>query len=123
MPFNYLFTLLISFLLGIVFEGKLRRLALRHNILTSKGIPLIGGISIGLSFSFTCLIGFYLFRNLSKEAIGLLSSALIMLIFGIIDDQRELSIWAKLLVQIVATTLLIFFGIKTQLIFFGPLPI
>src|SRR3989338_3074225 len=31
----------------------------------------------------------------------------------------ELSIWAKLLVQIIATTALVFFGVKTKIVFFG----
>jgi len=42
-----------------------------------------------------------------------------MLAFGIIDDWRELSIWAKFLVQIIAVGLLAFFGVKTQIVGIG----
>lgn len=40
-----------------------------------------------------------------------------MLIFGVIDDWREFSIWAKFLVQIIAVSCLVVFGVKTQIAF------
>ncbi|MBU1727300.1 MAG: undecaprenyl/decaprenyl-phosphate alpha-N-acetylglucosaminyl 1-phosphate transferase, partial [Candidatus Omnitrophica bacterium] len=42
-----------------------------------------------------------------------------MLIFGLLDDCRELSIIAKFLVQIIATTVLVIFGIRTQIVYIG----
>lgn len=119
MPFSYQIILLLSFLLGVVFALQLIRLSLRFKLLIPKGIPLVGGIGIGLSFSIACLIGFYLFKNFSKESIGLLCSSLVILFFGVVDDWRELSIWAKFLIQIIATALLVFFGIKTQIVYIG----
>jgi len=44
-----------------------------------------------------------------------------MLIFGVIDDWKELSILAKFLVQTVAASLLIFFGVRTQIVYIGTL--
>lgn len=123
MLINYLLIVLISFLAVISLIGLLRKLALKCKLLLApQGIPLIGGVSIGLSFSLTCLFGLFLFRSLSKEVTGLLFASLIILIFGIIDDWRELSILAKFLVQIIATCLLIFFGIRTQIVYIGNLP-
>lgn len=49
-------------------------------------------------------------------------SSVTMLTFGIIDDWRELSIRAKFLVQIIATALLISFGIRTQISYIGDIP-
>jgi len=54
--------------------------------------------------------------------LGIIIAALIMLIFGIIDDWRELSIKAKFSVQIIATILLVLFGIRTQIVYIGALP-
>jgi UDP-GlcNAc:undecaprenyl-phosphate GlcNAc-1-phosphate transferase len=54
--------------------------------------------------------------------VGIIITATIMLIFGLIDDWRELSVGAKFLVQIIATSLLIFFGIKTQIVYIGNVP-
>ncbi|MBL7196823.1 MAG: undecaprenyl/decaprenyl-phosphate alpha-N-acetylglucosaminyl 1-phosphate transferase [Candidatus Omnitrophica bacterium] len=105
--------------MGLFFVFLFKKLAFKYNLLISQGIPLIGGISIGLSFSIACLLGFFLYGGFLREAIGLIIAAIIILIFGVIDDRRELSIIAKFLVQIVATTLLIFFGVKTQIVYIG----
>jgi UDP-GlcNAc:undecaprenyl-phosphate GlcNAc-1-phosphate transferase len=99
-----------------------RKIALRYKILTPQGIPLVGGIAMGLSFLFVaCLVWFSLYRSLLQETKGIIIASLIMLVFGIIDDWRELSILAKFLVQIIATTLMIAFGIRTQIVYIGNL--
>ena len=116
---TYFFIASVAFLLGIVLMPLLRKLALRYKILTPQGIPLIGGISIGLSFSVACLFGFFIYGSFPREAIGIIIAAIIILIFGIIDDRRELSIITKFLVQIVAVTLLISFGVRTQMAYIG----
>jgi len=85
------------------------------------GIPLIGGIAIGLSFVLASTLSLSLYRGFSKEIIGIIIASFMMLIFGVIDDLRELSISAKFLVQIIATSLLILFGIKTQIVYIGDL--
>ncbi|MFH1413460.1 MAG: MraY family glycosyltransferase [Candidatus Omnitrophota bacterium] len=84
-----------------------------------KGISLIGGLGIGLVFIFDSLLGFIIFRNLSEFPIGLIVPAVIILVFGLIDDYRELSIKAKFLVQIAATALLISSGIRTHIVYLG----
>ncbi len=122
MPIKYLFVFLVSFFLGLAFISLLKRVALRYKSLRPKGIPLIGGIAMGLSFLITSLIAFAGNANLSAQVAGLMIASAIMLIWGVIDDLRELSISAKFLAQIIATTLLIFFGIKIQMVFFGALP-
>jgi len=121
MLIKYLLIALQGFLAGMVFVFLFRRLSLRYRILIPQGIPLIGGIAMGLSFIFSSLVGFSLFGGLSQEARGIIIASFIMLVFGVIDDWRELSILAKFLVQIIATALLIFFGIRTQIIQIGNL--
>ena len=84
-----------------------------------KGVPLIGGIAIGLSFFVASLLGLFLYNNLSSQALGIMMVSAITLVFGVIDDLRELSIRTKFLVQVVTIILLISFGIKTQIIYFN----
>lgn len=122
MPINYLLVILSGLLLGMVSISISKRLALRYKILISQGIPLVGGIGMGFSFILVSLFSFLLYRGLSRETIGIIVASSIMLIFGAIDDWRELSIAAKFLVQIIATSLLIFFGIRTQIVYIGNLP-
>jgi len=112
MLIKYFLIVLQGFLAGMVFVFLFRRLSLRYRILIPQGIPLIGGIAMGLSFIFSSLVGFSLFGGLSQEARGIIIASFIMLAFGVIDDWGgELSILAKFLVQIIATALLILFGI------------
>ncbi len=85
----------------------------------------MGGIAMGIPFIILYLwvhsLGFfYIPRSiLSWQVFGIIISSLIMLVFGVVDDWKELSITTKFLTQIIATSLLIFYGIKTQIIFFS----
>jgi UDP-GlcNAc:undecaprenyl-phosphate GlcNAc-1-phosphate transferase len=75
-----------------------------------------------LSFVLVCLAGAsWLYRGLSQKTMGIIFTSGIMLFFGIVDDWRELSIRTKFLVQIIATSFLIFFGIRTHIIYIGNL--
>jgi UDP-GlcNAc:undecaprenyl-phosphate GlcNAc-1-phosphate transferase len=118
---NYLFIVIASFLLSILFILLFRRIASKYNILKLQDIPLIGGIGMGISFLIVSLIILFLFKVLSLEMFGIILSSLLMLVFGIIDDWRELSVIAKFLVQIIAATLLIIFGVRTQIMYMGSL--
>ena len=118
---SYSLVMLSGFLLGAFFIKILKKFSLSHNLLVSKGIPLIGGVGIGLSFILVSLLSFCIHRGLSREVVGIIVSGGIMLIFGVIDDWRELSIWTKFLVQIIAASLLICFGVRTQIVKIGDL--
>jgi UDP-GlcNAc:undecaprenyl-phosphate GlcNAc-1-phosphate transferase len=87
--------------------------------LIPQGVPLVGGIGMGLSFVFVSLFSFILYLGISRKIFGIIIASSIMLIFGVIDDWRELSIVAKLLIQIIATSVLISFGVKTQIVYIG----
>lgn len=113
--------LLAAFFIGVILMPLFKSLSLRYKILCAQGVPLVGGIGLGLSFLTACLLGFFLLGGLSKEFIGILISSLIMLIFGIIDDLKEFSVKAKFLVQFAAICLLILFGVKTQIVAIGNL--
>lgn len=121
MPVNYFFVFLASFLAGVFFIRLFKKFALKYNILSPGGIPLAGGIGAGLSFFAVCLPVFIFCGYLSREISGILLSSFIMLLFGIIDDKRELSVSAKLLVQIISAAILVAFGIKTQIVDIGNL--
>jgi len=118
---QYSLIFLTGFLLGLFFINLLKKFSLRHNLLVAKGIPLIGGIGISLAFSLVSLSRLLSYGALSKEIIGLVLSSSMMLIFGIIDDWHELSVRTKFLMQIIATGLLIFFGIRTHIVYIGNL--
>jgi len=76
---------------------------------------------MGASFLLASFVGFNLLGGISFQLKGIILSSFIMLIFGVIDDLRELSILAKFTAQIIATGILIFFGVKTQIMSIGAL--
>jgi len=116
---GYALIVLAGFLSGIFFIRLLRKFSLKYNLLSPKGIPLVGGLGMGLSFIIVFLLSLFLYGCAWKELLGIVISSLTMLIFGAIDDWRELSIWAKFLAQIISTALLFYFGVRTQIINIG----
>ncbi|MDD5097389.1 MAG: MraY family glycosyltransferase [Candidatus Omnitrophica bacterium] len=86
-----------------------------------KGIPLVGGLGIALAFILGSLGGLFIFKVISKEITGILLASTAMLIFGLFDDRKELSIKTKFIVQIIASTILILSGVRTNIIYIGTL--
>jgi len=119
MYLKYFLSVSISLLLGIIVVFWLRKISLKYKVLVSSGTPLIGGIAMGVSFLFTCLFIFSLYKNLPREIVAILSASIIILIAGIIDDFRELSVMIKFVVQILATVLVVSFGVRTNIVYIG----
>lgn len=116
---NYVFTILGAFLLSLFLNNFFRKLFLRKKLLISQGVPLSGGMAMAFSFVIVSLLSFSLLRVIPKEIIGIIIASAVMFIFELIDDRKELSIIFKFLAQIAATALLIFFGVKTQIVGLG----
>ena len=108
-----------AFLICMIFIPIFKKYSLRKNILITQGVPLVGGIGLGLSFLGASTIGYFLFGGLSIEFIGVLVSSLAMLILGLRDDLKELSVLGKFLVQILAAAVLICFGVRTHIVYIG----
>jgi len=119
MLINYLLVALSGFFLGILLIFVLKQVSLKYKMLTSLGIPLIGGISMALSFGFAAWLGSLVSYGSVPEAAGIILAAYVMLIFGFIDDLKELSVMLKFLVQSVAAVLLVFAGVKTKIMYIG----
>lgn len=116
---NALVTFLVSFISGvlcIVFMGKLAK---RFKVLSGQQVPVVGGSAIWISFCLACAYSLVLHRTFSIEIAGILCASFLMLIFGIIDDWKELSIASKFFFQIIATAVLIVLGVKTQIVYIG----
>jgi len=113
----------------IVFSGALissmlcifllARVSLKYKILYARGIPLVGGLGIGAAFVFSSCLGVYVFGIAGTKIITILGVSLLMLVFGIVDDLKELSILQKILAQSLCAALLISLGIKTDIMYLG----
>ncbi len=87
-----------------------------------KPIPLIGGLAIFYGF----VISVMCFAVIDRPTMGILCGALIMVTVGVIDDMRDLNAKIKLLFQILAALIVVYFNIEIQYIanpfaaWFGP---
>lgn len=72
-------------------------------------IPLLGGVAIYLSFVITIILKE---GSLTRSQTGILLGATIIVIGGLIDDLRDLRPWIKLLFQVTAAGVLVFFGVE-----------
>ena len=87
-----------------------------------KPIPLIGGLAIFYGFVISVLC----FAVIDRQVMGLLLGSVIIVTVGVIDDMRDLSAKLKLLFQIVAAAIVIYFGVEIEYVanpfakWFGP---
>ncbi len=87
-----------------------------------KPIPLIGGLAIFYGFVISVLC----FAVIDRPTIGILSGALIMVTVGLFDDMRDLNAKLKLVFQILAALIAVYFDIEIRYIanpfsvWFGP---
>ncbi len=87
-----------------------------------KPIPLIGGLAIFYGF----IISVLCFAVIDRPTMGILCGAIIMVTVGVIDDMRDLNARVKLIFQILAALIVVYFGIEIRHIanpffaWFGP---
>lgn len=118
---RYLSIFLLGVFLSTFLISILKKMSARYKFLISKETPLVGGLGMGLCFILISLCGFAIFHSLSREVAGVIICSAVMLIFGIVDDYRELSVRAKFLAQLIAAGLLVSFGVRTQIVYAGNL--
>ena len=77
-----------------------------------KPIPNTGGIAIFIAFLFS----YYIFNDHSLSTYGIMFGATFIFILGLIDDLFEISPLVKLLGQIGAASILIYYGVQINFI-------
>jgi len=115
---KYFIIFTAALITGILFTSILVKASRKYKILKPKGIPLVGGLGIGLAFIFSSGLGIFTFDLSVAKILTVASVSLLMLFFGVIDDLKELSVMQKFLVQSFCAILLISFGIKTNIMYF-----
>lgn len=121
--FIYLLILFfLSFFAQVIFVNLLNKIGPKHKALNPSYVPLVGGLSMGLAFILMC---FFSLRVYGQELPGIgyiIITSFLMLVVGVADDLWELSVVAKFLTQLVATALLIYFGVRTRIVYIGIIP-
>jgi UDP-GlcNAc:undecaprenyl-phosphate GlcNAc-1-phosphate transferase len=115
-PFRWLFLFVFSFLLAFLSTKVIGRIAAKLKILDhpnerkihKKPIPLLGGLAIFGSYVATIIFNF----NFSVELKGVVIGGTIILIIGLIDDIKHIPATWKLISQVLASSILILYGVK-----------
>ncbi|MDD5116168.1 MAG: MraY family glycosyltransferase [Candidatus Omnitrophica bacterium] len=105
--------------LGAVFTFFLAKVSLRFKLLKDGNIPLVGGLAVGAAFIIALVLGGRIFGLVMPKVWAVAGVGLLMLALGVIDDLKELSVIQKLLTQSLCALLLIFFGVRTEIMYFG----
>ncbi|TSC97433.1 MAG: Glycosyl transferase, family 4 [Candidatus Berkelbacteria bacterium Licking1014_2] len=127
----YLFPFLSSFFLTLILTPLIRRLAIRKNVVDRPGGRHIhsqptakwGGLAIAISFWLVVLIVYsfntsrldfspWKISRLDANLLGMFLGSLILVILGALDDKRALPPWVKLAGQIIASAIVVGFGVK-----------
>lgn len=115
----FIYIFVWGFISGIAFLDILKKFSLKNKFLVFGNTPLIGGIAIGLSFLFSSLLAFSIFGGFDKRVGGVVLASFLMMLFGVMDDWKELSIFWKFMVQFLSAILLIIMGVRTQIVYIG----
>ncbi|HEB34895.1 hypothetical protein LCGC14_0995760 [marine sediment metagenome] len=115
-PLRWLFLLVFSFLLAFLSTKVIGRIAAKLKILDQpnerkihkKPTPLLGGLAIFISFVATLIFNF----NFSRELKGVVIGGTIILIIGLVDDIKHIPATWKLISQVLASSILILYGVK-----------
>lgn len=128
-----LFILTATFIISFILTPRLIKLASRLSItysrqdgkVSSRATPLLGGLSIGISFLVTTALAFLLSRGemlgeYDYHYLGIVIGGSLMIALGIYDDTRGAAFPLKLFVQFIAAVILIGCGYQITL-FTNPL--
>jgi UDP-GlcNAc:undecaprenyl-phosphate GlcNAc-1-phosphate transferase len=115
-PAKWLFLFVFSFIIAFFSTKVIGRIAAKLKILDhpnerkihKKPIPLLGGLAIFVSYVATIIFNF----NFSIELKGVVIGGTIILIIGLIDDIKHIPATWKLISQVLASSVLILYGVK-----------
>ncbi len=114
-------SLIVAFVASILLTPLVKRFAFRigavdapnYRKVHSRIMPRLGGLAIYLSF----LIGLVILRPDSEYTLAIVLAATVIIITGVLDDMYEISAKAKMLGQLVAALIIVFYGdIKIEMI-------
>lgn len=111
---NIFIMALISFLVSLVLVPICKLVAIHVNALDipnerkvhKKPMPRLGGLAIYLSF----LICYMFFGEITVQMLSIMIASFIIILFGIIDDINPLKARYKLVGQIIAACIVVYYG-------------
>lgn len=121
----YFLTFFSALILGYLLTPLARKIALRFNLMDRPRVPVkvhreptpyLGGAAVYLAFLIPVVIIGFFTSNLSQRMVGILFGGTIIMALGLADDLKGLPVSTRFLVQILAASVLILFGIRLEFI-------
>lgn len=111
---QYLSFFLVPFILSLIFTPIVRSVALKNGLVSYPRVDrwhkhptaVLGGVSIYLAV----LISAFIFGIVEKDTLGLFIGATFLFLVGLFDDKFRIRPYTKLILQIIAACIAIFFG-------------
>ena len=104
-------TLLLGLILTLIARAVSHRVGLvaapRTDRWHEKPTPMMGGVAIYLSF----VVGFLVFAPKLPATYAILGSGTLLFLTGLVDDAIHIKPYTKLVLQMIAATTLVFFGL------------
>jgi UDP-GlcNAc:undecaprenyl-phosphate/decaprenyl-phosphate GlcNAc-1-phosphate transferase len=104
-------TLLLGLFLTILARSASHRVGLvaapRKDRWHQKPTAMMGGVAIYIAF----LIGFLIFAPKQQHTLAILGGATLLFVTGLVDDVIHITPYAKLVLQLIASATLVFFGL------------
>lgn len=111
---NIILIAITSFLVSLVLVPICKKVAIHINAMDmpnqrkvhKKPMPRLGGLAIYLSF----LINYMVFGQVTTQMLSIIIASFVIILFGIVDDINPLKAKYKLVGQLIAAVILVFYG-------------
>ncbi|MGE5396872.1 MAG: glycosyltransferase family 4 protein [Chitinophagales bacterium] len=118
----YVLVVVIAFMVAYFIMPLVQKLAIKLGAIDepnarkvhSRPIPRLGGLGIFVSFMLMVIPVTVITGRMEAPLVGILLGATIVFAAGVLDDIYQLSPWTKLLFQVGAATIAIFFGVRVH---------
>ena len=121
----HLLAFLFSAGLALIFTPIMRGLARKSGVVDMpdelkqhrKPTPYLGGVAIYLAFMLGLICVAVIRRSVDSKLLGLFVGGTIICGLGVLDDCWRLSVWTKLIGQIVAAVVLVMSGLRLEIVY------
>lgn len=108
----------VSFLLCLLLSALFKRFLSKSVLSTIKERPMLLGLSICLSILLTLLFALGCSKQTQPFITGVLIGSFFILVLGMIDDIKKLSVNLKLLGQLAVAFAIVMLGVRTTIYYF-----
>ncbi len=112
--YNVFIIVIVTFLASLILVPIVKKIALHINAMDEPNerkihkvpMPRLGGLAIFLAF----LLGYIFYGDVSTQMLSILIGGFLLILVGIVDDINPVKARYKLIVQIIAATIVVLYG-------------